>query len=139
MICTAGCARCRPLPATPTICAARGRKTAARVALVDAGDMFQGTLESNLTEGASVIAAYRVLGMTVATLGNHEFDFGPVGDAVGDDPQGAIRARISEASFPDLVGELGDARQPRLAGLGQASALGDRAGRRRPRRLRRPA
>src|SRR3954471_19909619 len=28
------------------------------LALVDAGDMFQGTLESNLTEGASVISAY---------------------------------------------------------------------------------
>jgi len=74
------------------------------VALVDAGDMFQGTLESNLTEGASVIAAYRVLGMTVATLGNHEFDFGPVPG--GDDPQGAIRARISEAPFPILSANL---------------------------------
>jgi 5'-nucleotidase len=76
------------------------------LALVDAGDMFQGTLESNLTEGASVISAYRVLGMTVATLGNHEFDFGPVGDAVVGDPQGAIRARISEAAFPMLSANL---------------------------------
>jgi 5'-nucleotidase len=75
-------------------------KDGGAVALVDAGDMFQGTLESNLTEGASVIAAYRALGMTVATLGNHEFDFGPV--AGGDDPQGAIRARIREAPFPIL-------------------------------------
>ena len=74
------------------------------VALIDAGDMFQGTLESNLTEGASVIAAYRVLGMTVATLGNHEFDFGPVSG--GSDPQGAIRARIREASFPILSANL---------------------------------
>jgi len=74
------------------------------VVLVDAGDMFQGTLESNLTEGASVIAAYRVLGMTVATLGNHEFDFGPVPG--GDDPQGAIRARISEAPFPIVSANL---------------------------------
>lgn len=74
------------------------------VVLVDAGDMFQGTLESNLTEGASVISAYRVLGMTVATLGNHEFDFGPVPG--GDDPQGAIRARISEAPFPILSANL---------------------------------
>ena len=76
------------------------------VALVDAGDMFQGTLESNLTEGASVIAAYEVLGMTVATLGNHEFDFGPVGDDPNGDPQGAIRARIGEASFPILSANL---------------------------------
>ena len=79
-------------------------KDGGALALVDAGDMFQGTLESNLTEGASVIAAYRVLNMTVATLGNHEFDFGPVAD--GHDPQGAIRARISEASFPILSANL---------------------------------
>ena len=74
------------------------------LALVDAGDMFQGTLESNLTEGASVVAAYRVLGMTVAALGNHEFDFGPAPGT--DDPQGAIRARIREASFPILSANL---------------------------------
>ncbi len=79
-------------------------KDGGAVALVDAGDMFQGTLESNLTDGASVIAAYRVLGMTVATLGNHEFDFGPLPGS--DDPQGAIRARFSEASFPILSAHL---------------------------------
>jgi 5'-nucleotidase len=79
-------------------------KDGGAVALLDAGDMFQGTLESNLTEGASVIAAYGVLGMTVATLGNHEFDFGPV--AGMDDPQGAIRARIREAPFPILSANL---------------------------------
>ena len=81
-------------------------KDGGAVALVDAGDMFQGTLESNLTEGASVIAAYRVLGMTVATLGNHEFDFGPLASGNGNDPQGAIRARIREASFPILSANL---------------------------------
>jgi len=79
-------------------------KDGGAVALVDAGDMFQGTLESNLTEGASVIAAYQVLGMTVATLGNHEFDFGP--EPGGSDPQGAIRARIREASFPIVSANL---------------------------------
>ncbi len=76
------------------------------VVLVDAGDMFQGTLESNLTEGASVITAYGVLGMSVATLGNHEFDFGPVGETTVGDPQGAIRARIAEAPFPILSANL---------------------------------
>ena len=81
-------------------------KDGGAVALVDAGDMFQGTLESNLTEGASVIAAYRVLGMTVATLGNHEFDFGPLASGNRNDPQGAIRARIREASFPILSANL---------------------------------
>ena len=37
-----------------------------RVIVVDSGDMFQGTLESNLTQGASVIAAYDALGVAAA-------------------------------------------------------------------------
>lgn len=74
--------------------------------LVDSGDMFQGTLESNLNEGAAVITAYEALGMNVAALGNHEFDFGPVGDVSSGDPQGAIRARINEAKFPILSANL---------------------------------
>jgi len=88
------------------------------VLLVDAGDMFQGTLPSNLTEGAAVVSAYNALGYAAAALGNHEFDFGPVGPAVmakkpgktpGDDPRGALRARAAEASFPFLDGNLVDA------------------------------
>src|SRR5687767_14332150 len=55
------------------------------VLLVDAGDIFQGTLESNLSEGESVMEAYRALDMDAAALGNHEFDFGPAGDAASGD------------------------------------------------------
>ena len=58
--------------------AARARDGGA-VLLLDAGDMFQGTLESNLNEGASVIAAYNALRYAAAAVGNHDFDFGPVG------------------------------------------------------------
>jgi 5'-nucleotidase len=84
------------------------------VLLIDAGDMFQGTLESNVGEGASVIAAYNRLGYTAAALGNHEFDFGPVGPAATpraatDDPRGAIKARAAEAQFPMLAANLIDA------------------------------
>ncbi|MBT8080565.1 MAG: bifunctional metallophosphatase/5'-nucleotidase [Gammaproteobacteria bacterium] len=83
------------------------------VLLVDAGDMWQGTLESNLTEGASVVAAYNAIGYTAAALGNHEFDFGPVGAATvpesdDDDPQGVIKARALEAQFPMLAANLID-------------------------------
>jgi 2',3'-cyclic-nucleotide 2'-phosphodiesterase (5'-nucleotidase family) len=83
------------------------------VLLVDAGDLFQGTLPSNLTEGAAVVRAYNVLGYAAAALGNHEFDFGPVGAEVtarrpGDDPRGALRARAAEASFPFLDANLID-------------------------------
>lgn len=82
------------------------------VLLLDAGDMFQGTLTSNLGEGAAVVRAYNVLGYTAAALGNHEFDFGPVGPAAtvrdAGDPRGALRARAAEAAFPFLDANLVD-------------------------------
>lgn len=79
--------------------------------LVDAGDMFQGTLGSNLGEGAAVVAAYNRIGYDAAAIGNHEFDFGPVGPAVtaqkpGDDPRGALKARAKEAGFPFLMANV---------------------------------
>src|ERR1051325_2869885 len=65
------------------------------VVLVDGGDMFQGTLESNLGEGADVVAAYNRIGYAAVAIGNHEFDYGPIGPAViaapGDDPRGALK------------------------------------------------
>jgi 2',3'-cyclic-nucleotide 2'-phosphodiesterase (5'-nucleotidase family) len=83
------------------------------VLLIDAGDMFQGTLESNLTEGAPVVAAYNLIGYAAAAVGNHEFDFGPVGPAStpaakSDDPRGALKARAAEAKFPFLAANLID-------------------------------
>ncbi|MEO5740362.1 MAG: bifunctional metallophosphatase/5'-nucleotidase, partial [Vicinamibacterales bacterium] len=83
------------------------------VLLIDAGDMFQGTLESNLTEGAPVIAAYNVLGYAAAAIGNHEFDYGPVGAAaipagLGEDPRGALKARAADARFPFLAANIID-------------------------------
>ena len=80
---------------------------------IDAGDMWQGTLESNLTEGAFVVDAYNAIGVTAAAIGNHEFDFGPVGvNAIpiddGDDPRGALKLRATEADFPLLAANLID-------------------------------
>jgi len=84
------------------------------VVLVDAGDMFQGTLESNLAEGADVIQAYNQLGYAAAAIGNHEFDFGPPGPAataksVDEDARGALKARAAEAKFPLLTANILDA------------------------------
>jgi len=81
------------------------------VLLLDGGDMFQGTLESNLVEGASVVRAYDALHYTAATIGNHEFDYGPVGPAATpqspeDDPRGALLARAAEMDFPLLGANL---------------------------------
>jgi 5'-nucleotidase len=83
------------------------------VLYIDAGDMWQGTLESNLTEGAFVVDAYNAMGVAAAAIGNHEFDFGPVGaNAIpiddGDDPRGALKLRATEAEFPLLAANLID-------------------------------
>jgi len=88
-------------------------RTGGGVVLVDAGDMFQGTLESNLNEGAAVVRAYNALKYDAAAIGNHDFDFGPVGPATGprapgDDPRGALKARAAEARFPFLAANLVD-------------------------------
>jgi 5'-nucleotidase len=83
------------------------------VLLIDAGDMWQGSLESNLVEGKTVLDAYNALGYTAATIGNHEFDFGPIGKLAipassSDDPRGALRQRIAEAQFPILSANIVD-------------------------------
>jgi len=75
--------------------------------------MWQGTLESNLSEGAPVVEVYNALGFAATAIGNHEFDFGPVGPKAipqddGDDPQGALRLRATEANFPLLAANLID-------------------------------
>src|SRR5207342_3432525 len=83
------------------------------VLLLDGGDLFQGTLESNLNEGAVVIASYNAMGYAASAIGNHEFDFGPAGEsqtprAPGDDPRGALKARAREAHFPFLTANIID-------------------------------
>ncbi len=83
------------------------------VVLVDGGDMFQGTLESNLGEGADVVRAYNHLGYAGVAIGNHEFDYGPEGPAATpssptDDPRGALKARAREARFPFLASNIVD-------------------------------
>jgi 5'-nucleotidase len=84
------------------------------VVLVDAGDLFQGTLESNLAEGVDVVRAYNQLGYSASAIGNHEFDYGPVGPEViakdDQDPRGALKARAAEATFPFLVTNIVDAK-----------------------------
>ncbi len=83
------------------------------VLLIDAGDMWQGTMESNLSEGATVVGVYNMLGYAAAAIGNHEFDFGPVGPSATpvratDDPRGALKARAAEAAFALLAANVFD-------------------------------
>lgn len=108
-----------------------------RVVLLDAGDTFQGTLESNLLEGEPVVAAYRRLGYAAMAIGNHEFDYGPVGPeavvpkAGGGDPRGALKARASQAagSFPMLTANiLEEGRLPAWPNVAPSVALRIEAG-----------
>ena len=80
------------------------------VLLVDSGDMWSGTLLSDRTEGALGVALYNTLGYDAVALGNHEFDYGPVGPSRegGADPLGALKARLAEVRFPVLAANLID-------------------------------
>lgn len=84
------------------------------VVLLDAGDMFQGTLVSNLSEGRVIVEIFNALGYDAASVGNHEFDYGPVGPAPvatkdAPDPFGALKARIAQAKFPILSANIYEA------------------------------
>lgn len=62
------------------------------VLLVDAGDHVQGTAYGSMDEGASIIQLMNAAGYDVATLGNHEFDYG----------MARAKEIIKEAEFPYL-------------------------------------
>lgn len=83
------------------------------VVLVDSGDMFQGTLESNMFEGEPVVRGYNALGYAAAAVGNHEFDYGPVGRKViatepGEDSLGVLKRNASIARFPYLAANMSE-------------------------------
>jgi 2',3'-cyclic-nucleotide 2'-phosphodiesterase (5'-nucleotidase family) len=81
------------------------------VVLLDGGDMFQGTLESNAEEGLPVVQAYGLLGYQAVTIGNHEFDYGPLGPEATPkldpmNPFGALVRNAQSARFPMLAANL---------------------------------
>lgn len=83
------------------------------VLLLDGGDIFQGTLESNQDEGLPVVQIYNALGYDAAAMGNHEFDYGPLGpkgtpERSEDDPLGALARNVESATFPFLTANLKD-------------------------------
>lgn len=101
------------LPALASYVDAIRKENEGRVVLVDSGDMFQGTLESNMFEGEAVVRGYNVLGYHAAAVGNHEFDFGPLGpDAIArrkeDDELGALKRNAGIANFPFLSANMVD-------------------------------
>lgn len=73
-----------------------------RLVWLDGGDIYQGTLVSNLNRGEAMIAGYNQLGLTAAAIGNHEFDYGPL-KPTDPDRLGVVKARAAEAQFPLLA------------------------------------
>ena len=61
------------------------------VLLVDAGDHIQGTAYGSMDKGETIIALMNAAGYDVATLGNHEFDYGM---------EGRINVTDNWANFP---------------------------------------
>ena len=99
------------LPAFATYVEALREKHPGRVVVVDSGDMWQGTLESNMFEGEAMVRAYNAIGYAAVAVGNHEFDFGPAGpDAIarteGQDELGAVKRNAQIAMFPFLSANM---------------------------------
>ena len=68
----------------------------ADVILADAGDFSQGDPTVSLSKGADAIAMMNAAGYDVATLGNHEFDFG----------YAQLMENLSAAEFPVICADV---------------------------------
>lgn len=71
---------------------------------LDGGDLFQGSLEGNLSKGRAPVEFYNSLRVDAAAIGNHELDYGttaPDRSSVrpGEDGLGNLKARGQEARF----------------------------------------
>lgn len=65
---------------------------------LDAGDEMQGTVISNLVRGRSTIAAFNKMGVDVAAIGNHDFDW----------TLDTLRQRMAESRYPWLSANIFD-------------------------------
>ena len=66
------------------------QKAGKQALLVDAGDHIQGTAYGGMDEGKTIVQLMNAAGYDIATLGNHEFDYG----------MARTLATVKEAKFP---------------------------------------
>lgn len=71
---------------------------ACAVLRLDAGDQMQGTLQSNLVFGRSVVEGFNAIGLDAAVIGNHDLDWG----------LDTLRARIAESRYTWLAANMFD-------------------------------
>ena len=88
------------------------------VILLSAGDMWQGSAESNMTNGMILTDWMNELGFAAMTLGNHEYDWG----------EDAIIANAEIANFPFLAINIYDRDTDQRVSYCDASVLIDVAG-----------
>ncbi len=69
---------------------AKAQKTGGATLLVDAGDIFQGTLVGTLSKGKAVVEYMNKIGYNACTPGNHDFDLGAEN----------LRSLIDASDFP---------------------------------------
>ena len=84
--------------------------------IMSSGDMWQGTAESNLTQGKILTEWMNELGFVAMTLGNHEFDWG----------QEAIRNNLAVAEFPFLAINIYDVKTNTLVDYATPSIMIER-------------
>lgn len=68
---------------------ARAEAAGASVIVTFGGDMISPSLLSGIDKGANMIDMANAVGLQIATLGNHEFDFGPA----------VLKDRVAESTF----------------------------------------
>ena len=89
----------RPTGGSAAVAAAITRERAVNpdgTVLIDGGDLFQGTMVSNLQFGRPVVEQMNLLGYTAAAVGNHEFDWGV----------DTLARRVREMKFADLAANM---------------------------------
>ncbi|MBF0297872.1 MAG: metallophosphoesterase, partial [Oligoflexia bacterium] len=79
--------------------------------LLDAGDIYSGTLISDIFKGESIMKFYDYLGYDAVTFGNHEFDYGPENlsrrvPEKDEDPQGALKKLVGKSKIPFLTSNI---------------------------------
>jgi len=66
--------------------------------ILSAGDMFQGSPDSNLLYGKTVVQVMNAIGFDAMTIGNHEFDWGV----------DILKERIAQSHFPYISANILD-------------------------------
>jgi 2',3'-cyclic-nucleotide 2'-phosphodiesterase (5'-nucleotidase family) len=97
----------RPIGSSAALAAVIMRERAVNpegTVLIDGGDLFQGTMISNLQFGRPVVEQMNLLGYAAAAVGNHEFDWGV----------DTLARRVYEMKFADLAANMVERKSGKL-------------------------